>query len=109
MRLAPFIAGRSRHVELFAIGGKKDCGYIADTPGFTMLDFTEFDFFTKDDLPYTMREFRELIGECKYTKCSHTKEEGCAIIEALNNNEIAPSRHASYCELYEVLKAKKKW
>ena len=99
----------TRKAELYCLSDSLECGYIADTPGFSMLDFERFDFFEKDDLPATMREFIPLIGSCKYTKCSHTKEEGCAIIEALNNNEIAPSRHASYCELYEVLKAKKKW
>lgn len=99
----------TRKAELYTLSDSLDCGYIADTPGFSMLDFERFDFFEKDDLPRTMREFVPLIGSCRYTKCSHTKEEGCAILEALRDNKIAHSRHASYCELYEVLKAKKKW
>ena len=99
----------TRKVELYCLSEALDCGYIADTPGFSMLDFERFDFFDKDDLPLTMREFLPYIGKCKYTKCSHTKEEGCAIVDALRHNEIARSRHESFCELYEVLKAKKKW
>ena len=74
-----------------------------------MLDFERFDFFEKEDLPSTMREFEDYIGACKYTKCSHTKEEGCAILEAVRSGAIPKSRHESFCELYEVLKAKKKW
>ena len=74
-----------------------------------MLDFERFDFFEKEDLVYTMREFEPYIGECKYTKCSHTKEEGCAIISALKAGKIEKTRHQSYCELYEVLKTKTKW
>ena len=74
-----------------------------------MLDFARFDFFDKEDLPLTMREFSQYIGECRYTKCSHTKEEGCAIIEAVKRGDIPKSRHESFCELYDVLKAKKKW
>ena len=101
----------TRKVELFPtiLNDSINCGYIADTPGFSMLDFERFDFFEKDDLVYTMREFRPYINKCKYTKCSHTKEEGCAIISALKSGEIQPSRHQSFCELYDVLKLKTKW
>jgi len=99
----------TRKVELYALSHSAECGYIADTPGFSMLDFERFDFFDKDDLPLTMREFIPYIGKCKYTKCSHTKEEGCAIVEALREQKIEKTRHESFCELYNVLKAKKKW
>ena len=99
----------TRKVELFPLSNAADCGYIADTPGFSMLDFERFDFFEKDDLATTMREFRDLIGECKYTKCSHTKEEGCAILQAVKDGRIPRSRHESFCELYETLKKKTKW
>ena len=99
----------TRKVELYALGDSADCGYIADTPGFSMLDFARFDFFEVADLPLTMREFDDYIGNCRYTKCSHTKEEGCAILEAVKRGDIPLSRHQSFCELYEVLRAKKKW
>ena len=99
----------TRQVELFPLSDGVECGYIADTPGFSMLDFARFDFFDKEDLPTTMREFLPYIGACRYTKCSHTKEEGCAILEAVRAGKIPPSRHASYTELYDVLKQKKKW
>ena len=99
----------TRTVELFPIPTNADCGYIADTPGFSMLDFARFDFFDKEDLPTTMREFIPYIGQCRYTKCSHTKEDGCAILEAIRSGKIPPSRHASYLELFETLKQKKKW
>ena len=102
----------TRKVELFPVinpSGTSDCGYIADTPGFSMLDFERFDFFEKDDLVYTMREFRPYIGKCYYKKCSHTKEQGCAIIEAIKQGNIEKSRHQSYCELFDVLKQKTKW
>ena len=97
----------TRQTELYEINEGK--AYLADTPGFTMLDFEQFDFFTIDDLPFTMRDFESYIGTCKYKKCTHTKEEGCAIIEAVESGEISPSRHKSYLSLYETLKAKKKW
>ena len=99
----------TRCVELYPLSDTSDCGYLADTPGFTMLDFERFDFFEKEDLPLTFREFVPLIGNCRYTKCSHTKEQGCAIVDAVKSGEIAASRHASFLSLYEVLKKKPKW
>lgn len=99
----------TRHVELYPISNDEDSGYIADTPGFSLLDFERFSFFDKEDLAYNMREFREYIGKCKYTKCSHTKEEGCAIVEAVRAGDIPRSRHESFVEIYETLKNKNKW
>ncbi|MBQ9796510.1 MAG: ribosome small subunit-dependent GTPase A [Clostridia bacterium] len=99
----------TRQVSLYPLSNEETCGYLADTPGFTMLDFERFDFFDKEALPQTFREFVPYIGECRYTKCSHTKEEGCAILGAVKRGEIAPTRHQSFLSLYEVLKKKTKW
>ena len=99
----------TRHVELFPITDSFEDGCIADTPGFSMLDFERFDFFTKDELPYTMREFDDCIGNCRYTKCTHTKEDGCAVLEAVRDGRIAKSRHDSFVAMYNVLKEKKAW
>lgn len=95
----------TRKVELYPLLD----GYLADTPGFTMLDFKRFDFFTKEELPDTFPEFAPYLGHCRYTKCSHTKEEGCAILDAVRSGEIAKSRHDCYLELYADLKNKHEW
>ena len=102
--------GRGRHTtreaSLFPLPGG---GYIADTPGFSLLDFENFDFFGLDDLPGTMREFAPYYGHCRYADCTHTKEEGCAVLEAVREGGIAPERHKSYLEMYTALKAKPFW
>lgn len=95
----------TRRVELYPVDG----GFLADTPGFSMLDFVRFDFFTREDLPLTMREFASYLGQCRYTKCTHTKEEGCAVLAAVRRGEIAPSRHAGFVAMYEALKDKHEW
>lgn len=95
----------TRHVELFPVYG----GMLADTPGFSMLDFMRFDFMKVDDLAYAFPEFEKHLGSCKYKKCTHLCEDGCAIVEALNDGKIEKSRHESYVELYNILKDKKEW
>ena len=102
----------TRHTELFVLSellGDEFNGYLADTPGFSLLDFERFDFFELEDLFSTFREFDLSVGKCKYTKCSHTKEDGCDVIRRVNQGEIEKSRHESYCELYNTLKNKPKW
>ncbi len=102
----------TRRVTLYPVLGGDDlssCGFLADTPGFSLLDFERFDFFTKEDLPHTFREFSEHIGSCRFTKCSHTKEEGCAILNAMHEGKISESRHRSYVNIYGILKSKNFW
>ncbi len=96
----------TRAVTLYPIGNDT---YFADTPGFSMLDFERFDFFDLEDLPLAFREINERIGQCRYTKCTHTKEDGCAIVEAVKRGEISKSRHDSYLILFDILKNKHKW
>lgn len=94
----------TRSVSLFPLGG----GFVADTPGFSLLDFLRFDFFTLDDLPHVFPEIDALVGSCRYADCSHTKEEECGVKEAVRAGRMAASRYASYLALYEVLAQKEK-
>ena len=96
----------TRSVNLFPIG---ENAFLADTPGFSMLDFERFDFFDLESLPLCFPEINERIGQCRYTKCTHRKEEGCAIVSAVKSGEIAKTRHESYIQLFDVLKNKNKW
>ena len=101
--------GRGRHttrqVELFPFCG----GYLADTPGFSSLDFEKGDMILKDELVHCFPEFEKYLGECKFTSCTHTCEKGCRIIEAVKNGEIHSSRHNSYVSLYNDAKNIKEW
>lgn len=83
--------------------------YYVDTPGFTLLDFDRFRFMKKDELVYAFPEYARLVGDCRYTKCTHTKEEGCAILGAIEDGTLPKSRHDSYLSLWEILKNHKDW
>lgn len=98
----------TRHAELYPVDCGGDC-FIADTPGFSMLDFARYHAIEPEDLPYTFREFVSCLGNCRYTKCMHTKEEGCAVLEKMAAGEIAASRHAHYCEILEEIRKNPQW
>ncbi len=83
--------------------GIAEGGFLADTPGFSMLDPHRFFSIEKEDLAGCFREFQDLLGSCRYTKCTHRTEEGCAILRAVTEGKIAPERHASYRALYDEI------
>lgn len=95
----------TRHVELFKVNE----GYIVDTPGFSSLDFETNDIIMKDELAYCFPEFREYLGSCKFSTCTHTHDKGCKVAEALNEGKINPSRHESYVTLFNEVKDIKEW
>lgn len=96
----------TRHVELYKYDENT---YIADTPGFSSFDTLRYDVILKDELADCFIEFAEYEDECKFADCSHTKEKGCAVIEAVNEGKIAKSRHESYLLMYEESKQIKEW
>ena len=96
----------TRHVELFRLA----CGAeVIDTPGFSSFDGTELGLELKEKLDQCFVEFRPHLEDCRYVGCSHTKEKGCAVLQAVKNGEIEKSRHASYLRMYEELKNLRAW
>ncbi len=96
----------TRHVELFRLD---ETTLVADTPGFSSFDTEEMDLALKKALPETFREFRPYLDQCRFVGCSHVKEKGCAVLEAVESGDISSRRHESYIRLYEELKDLKEW
>jgi ribosome biogenesis GTPase len=104
----------TRHVEIFEINSDKEggvCGFLADTPGFSLVDFARFDFFTVEDLPKTFTDILPYAAGCRYADCSHVGEGAaeCAVARAAEEGKIASSRLESYRSIYKTLKAKKQY
>ncbi|MBQ9348462.1 MAG: ribosome small subunit-dependent GTPase A [Oscillibacter sp.] len=96
----------TRHVELY----RMDFGAeIVDTPGFSSFDAEELNLELKEHLPETFPEFAPYVDQCCFTGCSHTKEAGCAVLDAVARGDIQKSRHESYVRLYEELKPLREW
>ena len=98
----------TRHVEIFDISSDADTGFLADTPGFSLIDFARFDFFSLEELLPTFPELVPYVGKCRYADCAHVGEgaDECAVARAVQNGEIAPTRLESYRSIYRVLKEK---
>ncbi len=96
----------TRHVQFYKLEGG---GYIADTPGFSSFDTKRYDIIFKDQLADCFVEFGKYTDKCRFPDCSHTKEKGCAVIDAVNAGEIPQSRFDSYVAMYEEARQLKEW
>lgn len=99
----------TRSVSLYPLGKSPrfDGAFVADTPGFGIFEPAQIPEFIRDSLIPCFREFEPLLTTCRYTKCTHLREEGCKILEAVESGEIPKSRHESYVTLYDELKNKR--
>ncbi len=96
----------TRHVELYRM---EDDTYVADTPGFSSFDTDQMDVMLKENLQYAFPDFGAYIGKCQFHDCTHRKEPGCAVTQALAAGEIEPTRYDSYLRLYEKASQVKLW
>ena len=83
----------TRHTELIEI----ENGLVADTPGFSSIDFRDM---TKEDIRDNMIEFNDYKDKCEYRDCMHLKEENCEIKRQVGKN-ILKSRYNNYIKFQE--------
>ncbi|WP_432359422.1 ribosome small subunit-dependent GTPase A [Sporosarcina sp. UB5] len=90
----------TRHVELLEVAG----GLVADTPGFSSLDF---DHIEKEELRDYFIEMENAAHECKFRGCLHLKEPGCAVKKKVETGEILQSRHTHYLHFLQEITDRK--
>lgn len=96
----------TRHVELYRLPNGAS---VIDTPGFSSFDTDQMELILKENLQYAFPDFAPFLGKCRYNDCAHLHEPDCAVLQALKDGQIEPSRHASYARLYESAKEIKLW
>ncbi len=90
----------TRHVELLAIAG----GLVADTPGFSSIDFLEIE---ARELPKQFPEFVKVANECRFRECMHVNEPDCAVKEAVEKKGIARTRYENYLQFLTEIENRK--
>lgn len=96
----------TRHIALYALPEQT---YVADTPGFSSFDTEQMELVVKENLQYAFPDFAPYLGRCQFHDCAHLKEPGCAVLQAVKDGAIEPTRHSSYTRLYERAKEIKPW
>jgi len=75
-------------------------GHAIDTPG--VRGFIPWGVH-KGTLRHCFPDLDPLLGRCRFADCSHTSEPGCALGEAVARGALAPTRVASYLEIFGEL------
>ena len=70
--------------------------WLIDTPG--IKGFGTFDM-EKEELTSYFKEIFQFSKDCRFSNCTHTHEPGCAVLKALEDHYIAPSRYQSYLSM----------
>ena len=90
----------TRHVQLY----ETSQGFIADTPGFSALDF---DHIQKEMLKHYFKDLDHYSALCKFRDCDHINEPKCNVKKALAEGDIAQFRYDHYIQLYEEIAKRK--
>ena len=96
----------TRHVEMYDLG---DDTFVADTPGFSSFDSDQMEVLLKENLQYAFPDFEAYLGSCQFHDCTHRKEPGCAVRQAVEEGKIEKTRYDSYLRLYEKASQIKQW
>ena len=86
----------TRHVELLPICD----GLVADTPGFSSIDFLEIEAV---ELPKLFPDFLAVAANCRFRECMHLNEPDCAVKQGVAANEIAETRYKNYVQFLEEI------
>ena len=90
----------TRHNELHEVCG----GLVADTPGFSSLDFSHMN---EAELAQSVLEFRPYLGKCRFNDCSHQAEPGCAVKKAVEDGKISSERYKNYLVVLKMIQNRK--
>src|SRR5699024_9560487 len=91
---------RTRDVELVGVGS----GLVAETPGFSSLDFNEIE---PEELADCFPEMSLRKEKCKFRGCMHDREPKCAIKEAVAQGEINAYRYDHYLSFLKEIQSRK--
>ncbi len=92
-----YALGRGKHQTKEVILLPYECGYIADTPGFSSLELELY----KEDLAQFYPGFNEKYTNCYYSNCLHISEPKCVIKDLLNSGQYPQIAYDCYLKLSE--------
>ena len=96
--VSDYYSGDGQHTTttttLYSLDGG---GYVADTPGIRGFGVWDME---PAEIDYHFVEWRDFLGQCKFSDCTHHHEPKCAIKKAVEMAQIAQSRYKSFLTLY---------
>lgn len=99
--------GKGQHTTTFAeLYQLDESTRIIDTPGIKTLSYNNLEVM---DVAHNFREFFEYSQYCKFGNCTHRNEPGCAVKQALEEEEISELRYANYIAILDEIEQQNHW
>ena len=70
-------------------------GILIDNPGMREVGITD----ASGGFEVTFDYVSKLAQDCKYNDCTHTNEDACAVLAALENNELNPESYENFLKM----------
>lgn len=90
----------TRHNELHEVCG----GLVADTPGFSSIDFSHIE---ARELAECIPDFIPYLGGCRFNDCIHENEPDCSIKQAVAEGKISQTRYDDYLQVLDLIRQRK--
>lgn len=90
----------TRHSELHEVAE----GLVADTPGFSSLDFSHM---SVKDVGEAVPDFAPYLGGCRFNDCVHENEPDCAVKMAMEAGKISETRYRNYLDILKLVRNRK--
>lgn len=68
-------------------------GAVIDIPGVKGFGTLNME---REEVSHYFRDIFRIAADCRFSNCTHTNEPGCAVLQALEDHRLAPSRYVSY-------------
>lgn len=70
-------------------------GVLIDNPGMREVGITD----SSDGFEMTFEDILNLAQDCKYNDCTHNSEDGCAVLAALENDDLNPESYENFLRM----------
>lgn len=98
-------SGKGQHTttfaEMFDLPGG---GRIIDTPGVKEFGLIDME---REELSHYFPEMRAVMSKCRFNNCLHINEPGCAVKQAVADEQIPEDRYVNYVVILDTIE--KKW
>lgn len=91
-------ADRGKHItthrELFIL---ENGGLLIDTPGLREVGLLD----SRTGIEDVFSEIYDLSSDCRFPDCTHQHEPGCAVLDAVKNQDLDIDKYENYVKLYK--------
>ena len=97
--------GKGKHTTTSSLLIRAAGGWLVDTPGIREFALWGMEASCLDQL---FPEMRPLLGDCRFSDCTHLPEPGCLVKKAVEEGGVSRRRYETYSRLMKEVRARER-